>query len=150
MQLFRMLEGQEVRGVPLLVLANKQDLPKALPIEEVRRVPSHSLPVCTCKHHWRMCILQCDWRQVKKQLDLETLKDRSWHIQGACARTGTTFSGRICFNMILELDWSLSFHFSSGAGLHEGMEWLADAVVKFLQSTPPPAPSKTKNSETSK
>eukprot|EP00731_Ephydatia_muelleri_P030255 Em0021g778a len=57
----------------LLVLANKQDLPNAMSIQE-----------------------------ITEKLELNTLKDRLWHIQSTCA--------------------------TSGDGLYEGLDWLRDTL----------------------
>lgn len=58
-ELHRMLAAEENSGKPLLVFANKQDLPSALSPAEV----------CT-------------------RLGLRALRDREWSIQGCCATTG--------------------------------------------------------------
>ena len=54
-----MLRDEELRGVPLLVMANKQDLPDALETEH-----------------------------VADKLGLDTVTDRKWHIQPTCAMNG--------------------------------------------------------------
>lgn len=54
-----LLSGENLLGVPVLVLANKQDLPNALS-------PS----------------------QVVTELDLQRISDRPWHIEGTCSCTG--------------------------------------------------------------
>ncbi|KAL5008247.1 hypothetical protein ScPMuIL_013828 [Solemya velum] len=58
-ELFGMLESDELRGVPVVVLANKQDLPKNLKPSE-----------------------------VADQLELHKLRDRKWFVQGTCAING--------------------------------------------------------------
>jgi len=58
-ELHSMLASNELDGVPLLVFANKQDLPKSLKAQE-----------------------------IAKRLELSELRHRSWHIQGASAPTG--------------------------------------------------------------
>lgn len=58
-QLWKMLGEEELRGRPLLVLANKQDLPKAL-------APA----------------------QLAERLGLHSLRGRLWDIQGCCATAG--------------------------------------------------------------
>jgi GTPase SAR1 family protein len=58
-ELHRMLATDELRNVPLLVLANKQDLPNAMDVNE-----------------------------VSKRLGLKNLRNRKWYIQGTCATTG--------------------------------------------------------------
>ncbi|XP_053401929.1 uncharacterized protein LOC128546128 [Mercenaria mercenaria] len=57
-ELFHVLESDETKGVPLLIIANKQDLPNAL-----------------------------DRPTIIEQLNLNKLT-RSWHVQPACATTG--------------------------------------------------------------
>lgn len=58
-ELFGILESDEMRGVPVVVIANKQDLPGAIS-------PS----------------------QVVEQLHLSKLTGHEWFIQAACATTG--------------------------------------------------------------
>ncbi|XP_061181638.1 uncharacterized protein LOC133190171 [Saccostrea echinata] len=58
-ELFRILQTDEMRGVPVMVIANKQDLPNVLSTAEVAE---------------RMC--------------LHKLTSRKWFIQSACATTG--------------------------------------------------------------
>lgn len=58
-ELTRILNEEEMRDVPLLVYANKQDLPNAMPVSE-----------------------------VVENLGLNTLRNRQWYIQAACTTTG--------------------------------------------------------------
>ena len=58
-ELHRMLAEDELRGVPLLVFANKQDLPNAMSVNE-----------------------------ITERLGLNILKNREWYIQSACTVTG--------------------------------------------------------------
>lgn len=58
-ELQKLLLNNKLRGSPLLVLANKQDLPDVMSVEE-----------------------------VADRLLLPSLQDRQWHIQGLCAWTG--------------------------------------------------------------
>ena len=58
-QLHSMLADDELRGAALLVLANKQDLPNAMSVN-----------------------------QITERLKLNQLRNRDWYIQGSCARTG--------------------------------------------------------------
>ena len=58
-ELHRMLAEDELRNAVLLVLANKQDLPNAMTVNE-----------CTDK------------------LGLNLIKNREWYIQSSCATTG--------------------------------------------------------------
>lgn len=58
-ELFGILESDEMRGVPVVVLANKQDLPNALS-------PS----------------------QMIDQLNMHKLTGRKWYVQASCASTG--------------------------------------------------------------
>lgn len=53
------LSDERLRGVPLMVLANKKDLPNSMPI-----------------------------REVSTKLDLASYKDRLWEIQGCSATQG--------------------------------------------------------------
>lgn len=69
-ELTRVMKEEELSETVLLVLANKQDLPHAMTAAE-----------------------------VTEQLGLQTLRNRRWHVQSACATTG--------------------------AGLHEGLDWLS-------------------------
>lgn len=59
-ELFELLEDEKLIGVPLLVYANKQDLPNALPASE-----------------------------LADSIGLPTIKDRAWQIQ-ACVASQTT------------------------------------------------------------
>ena len=58
-ELHRMMAEDELKFVPVLVFANKQDLPNAMSVDE-----------------------------VKERLTLSDLVDRQWYIQGTCATTG--------------------------------------------------------------
>ena len=58
-QMLTMLEEEELRGVPLLIFANKQDMRTALPVAE-----------------------------VSERLGLTSLKDRQWSIFGSSAVKG--------------------------------------------------------------
>ncbi|XP_045181430.2 ADP-ribosylation factor 3-like [Mercenaria mercenaria] len=58
-ELFNVLESDEMKEVPLLIIANKQDLENSL-----------------------------DPSKIVDQLNLNTLRHRSWYIQPACATTG--------------------------------------------------------------
>jgi ADP-ribosylation factor protein 1 len=58
-ELERMLSEDELRDAALLVFANKQDLPKALPASE-----------------------------ITEKLGLHSLRTRPWYIQATCATTG--------------------------------------------------------------
>jgi len=58
-ELHHMLMDAELQGAPLLVLANKQDLPHALPASE-----------------------------LTDRLGLQGVQDRQWFIQGCCAVSG--------------------------------------------------------------
>ena len=59
MELFNALLSDEVRGVPLLVFANKQDIRGARPAA-----------------------------QLSEDLDLVSIKEQEWHIQACSAKTG--------------------------------------------------------------
>lgn len=54
-----MLSEDELRDAVLLVFANKQDLPKAMPVAE-----------------------------ITEKLGLHNLRSRTWYIQACCATTG--------------------------------------------------------------
>jgi signal recognition particle receptor subunit beta len=54
-----MLSEEELRDAVLVVFANKQDLPKAMPVNK-----------------------------LTEELGLTSLRSRTWHIQGCCATTG--------------------------------------------------------------
>lgn len=58
-ELNRTLREDELRDVPLLVMANKQDLPNAMSISE-----------------------------ITDKLGLHSIKDRQWYIQASCATSG--------------------------------------------------------------
>lgn len=64
----RILSEDTLKGVPLLVLANKQDLGVMSTIE------------------------------ISEKLDLISIRERKWHVQGACAL--------------------------NGEGLYEGLDWI--------------------------
>jgi len=57
--LFKMLKSEELQDIPLLVLANKQDLPSALKISD-----------------------------LTDQMELHTLRNRKWYVQATCGTTG--------------------------------------------------------------
>ncbi|KAH3858969.1 hypothetical protein DPMN_101614 [Dreissena polymorpha] len=58
-ELFGIIESDEMRGVPILVLANKQDLPNSLKSSE-----------------------------IVDHLHLHKLSNRKWYVQGTCATNG--------------------------------------------------------------
>lgn len=72
-ELQKILREDELRDAVLLVFANKQDLPKAIPVAELTEI-----------------------------LGLESLRTRQWYIISTCA--------------------------TSGDGLDDGLDWLANAL----------------------
>jgi ADP-ribosylation factor protein 1 len=74
-ELRRLEADDELKGVPILVLANKQDLTSALPVN-----------------------------QIVEKIGLNKMHNRSWYIQGTCAKTGE--------------------------GLFEGLDWLTNTLQK--------------------
>ncbi|KAK8866895.1 Arf GTPase arf1 [Tritrichomonas musculus] len=74
-ELHKLLEEDELRDAILLVYANKQDLPNAIKPQE-----------------------------LGNRLRLNTITNRAWQIQGACATTGD--------------------------GLYEGLDWLGEQINK--------------------
>lgn len=77
-ELSKMLVEDELRNAVLLVFANKQDLPNAMSTNE-----------------------------MKDKLDLNSIRQRSWYIQGCCATTAQ--------------------------GLYEGLDWLCTSITNTLQ-----------------
>ena len=77
-ELHRMLNADELRDSVLLVFANKQDLPNAMNAAE-----------------------------ITDKLGLQSLRQRDWFIQSACATTGD--------------------------GLYEGLDWLAKAIGRMAK-----------------
>ena len=73
-ELNKMLNEDEMRDAILLVFANKQDLPNAMPAAE-----------------------------VTEKLGLQSMRNRQWFIQSACATTGD--------------------------GLYEGLDWLSRTLA---------------------
>ncbi|KAL0211777.1 hypothetical protein RCL1_005403 [Eukaryota sp. TZLM3-RCL] len=59
LELQRMLEDEQLKDVAILVLANKQDLPSAVSVDEITEL-----------------------------LELHALRGHPWHIQGTCATKG--------------------------------------------------------------
>ena len=59
MELWNILNDEQLKDSYLMVYANKQDLPNALTAEEIAR-----------------------------ELDLHSLNDRNWHVQPCCAING--------------------------------------------------------------
>merc|ERR1719361_734562 len=74
-ELHRMLAEDELRNAAVLVMANKQDMSQALSV-----------------------------RTITDKLQLNTLKNRDWFIQGTSAQTGD--------------------------GLYEGLDWLSETMLK--------------------
>ena len=74
-ELHSMLQDDELRSAVLLVLANKQDLPRAMSVDE-----------------------------VTQRLSLNSLRNRSWYIQGSCG--------------------------TSGEGVFQGLDWLSETLAK--------------------
>ena len=58
-ELHRLLNETELENAALLIFANKQDLPNAMSVE-----------------------------QIKQSLQLNTIQNREWYIQASCASTG--------------------------------------------------------------
>jgi len=75
LELRQIFKENELTNTPILVFANKQDLPNALSVSE-----------------------------LMNRLDLHSERNRAWHVQSACAKTG--------------------------AGLYEGLDWLSTQLVK--------------------
>eukprot|EP01089_Gocevia_fonbrunei_P004143 TRINITY_DN1413_c0_g1_i2.p1 TRINITY_DN1413_c0_g1~~TRINITY_DN1413_c0_g1_i2.p1 ORF type:complete len:187 (-),score=44.68 TRINITY_DN1413_c0_g1_i2:16-576(-) len=78
-ELKQLLDDEELKGVPLLVFANKQDMSQALSPAE-----------------------------IAESLDVNNIRSRKWHVQGASA--------------------------TNGDGLYEGLDFLANAVREWQQS----------------
>merc|ERR1712038_1188376 len=74
-ELHSMLQDDELRNAVLLVLANKQDLPNAMSVNE-----------------------------GSDRLSLNSLRNRTWKIQGSCA--------------------------TSGDGIYQGLDWLSETLGK--------------------
>ncbi|KAL0248345.1 hypothetical protein GEMRC1_003581 [Eukaryota sp. GEM-RC1] len=74
-ELTQLLEDDTLVGVPTLVFANKQDLMQAQPASEIANL-----------------------------LDLDLIRDRSWHIQGCSAKDGT--------------------------GLEDGLQWMLQSISR--------------------
>eukprot|EP00960_Hanusia_phi_P026029 746030-Hanusia_phi.AAC.2 len=75
-ELHRMLNEDELRNAVLLVFANKQDLPNAMTAAE--------LTVGSC------CRYYCSSPNClhQEKLGLQSLRQRTWYIQGTCATSG--------------------------------------------------------------
>lgn len=58
-ELAQLLEEEKLAGVPLLILANKQDLLNSLPVDD-----------------------------ISTGLNLTFIRERAWHIQGCSAKSG--------------------------------------------------------------
>ena len=78
-ELFRVIESPEMEGVPVVVIANKQDLPRALRSHELAQ---------------QLCLLQH--------------KANPWHVQEACAKTGEGIydAMHILSNMVIDFERS--------------------------------------------
>lgn len=72
-ELYRILANEELRKARLLVFANKQDIQSAMSAKD-----------------------------ISQQLNLTSIKDHNWHIQGCCGLTGE--------------------------GLYDGLEWVANQI----------------------
>lgn len=59
MELFEFLKNEGIKGIPIVIIANKQDLPNALTTTD-----------------------------LTNRMGLHTLTSPRWHIQAACATTG--------------------------------------------------------------
>ena len=74
-ELHSMLRDDELRDAVLLVFANKQDLPEAMPTAE-----------------------------LTNQLGLHEIRNRPWYIQGACAASGDGIvEGIVLMNLVLTI-----------------------------------------------
>jgi len=116
-ELHRMLQEDEAQHIPLLIYANKQDLPQSLSTEEV--IESLGVYVET-KMDWKKFSDECELQKyVNEQGIIRCIYDflpgvtydevnpslqRDVHVQGCCATTGE--------------------------GLYEGLEWLFQAMAK--------------------
>jgi ADP-ribosylation factor protein 1 len=103
------LGEDELRGVPLLVYANKQDLPNAMSAAD-----------------------------ITKRLDLQQIRDRQWFVQAACANTGDgLYKGLDWLGQTLSrirspedglvLRASSTLCKAAAAGFNEGRVWLQQA-----------------------
>ena len=89
-ELTSLLEEEELAGIPLLVLANKQDLLNAMPAKEVSPFTYWNGANALC-HTWiASCRVSSTFFvcQIAEALLLHTLRDRQWQIQGCSAKTG--------------------------------------------------------------
>jgi small GTP-binding protein len=71
-ELHRMLSEDELRDAVLLVFANKQDLPNAMPVNK-----------------------------ITERLGLNTLRHRQWYIQSCCATTGMALPPSLLVHLLV-------------------------------------------------
>ncbi len=103
-ELNAMLAEDEMRDAVLLVLANKQDLPKAMPVHELTdRLGLHALRGRQVRHTHSVWHVMCDVSvfQWNKPVFLSLSQ---WFVQSTCA--------------------------VQGSGLYEGLDWLSDQLSK--------------------
>lgn len=99
-ELNNILEEEQMANVPLLVLANKQDLVTALPPDEV--CMRSTTPLLRTLSLARCC--DASLTQISESLNLSQIRGRLWAIQPCSAETGE--------------------------GLEEAMTWLVETIRK--------------------
>lgn len=122
-ELDRVLAEEELHGKPLLVLANKQDLPFAANTTElVEKLGLHSL-----RH--RMWFIQ-EWIKVVLFVAWDLGHFKCWkNVKGTSMKLS---------------HWCLSLQESvatTGSGLWEGLDWLASAMKSQSKPQPPARPT---------
>ncbi len=121
-ELERMLSEDELREAVLLVFANKQDLPKAMPVAEVtEKLGLHKLSARKVSHDegtWRvLCVCVCVC--VCVPLSLSTMLSTQ-------RKPLVTFSRRPIIVVDLFLQWYIqACCATNGDGLYEGLDWLS-------------------------
>lgn len=130
------------QGTPLLILANKQDLPMAKEPKELEKLLGlHELlsPLALSVSSGTLSSIDGSSIPDKsiasssssslattKNIDQTTFNNKTWHIQPTCAITGEGLFHNRC-NAIDNVYWFSLYTF---AGLHEGLEKLYDLIIR--------------------
>lgn len=133
MELMRTAKSPDNQGTPLLILANKQDLPmakepkeleKLLGLHELNSPIALSLSVSSGSIEKSLAASPSS-SSTSCPLKTDQNPNKNFYIQAACAITG---EGNRNSLLSFERVFSLTFHFI--AGLHEGLDHLYDLIIR--------------------
>jgi ADP-ribosylation factor-like protein 4 len=135
MELMRTAKSPDNQGTPLLILANKQDLPmakepkeleKLLGLHELNSPIALSLSVSSGSIEKSLAAASPSSSSTSCPLKTDQNPNKNFYIQAACAITG---EGKTHFHFVINF-FHLTFFVYFIAGLHEGLDHLYDLIIR--------------------